>query len=221
MTAINTSKPIEHIDDLRLIMKAHRYGVGETINSKVKAFRSGGSRNEFKVGADRVAYHGNAWSLQLALDEQLQRIGQEIDQTERAQLSRNATHAQNAAEQGKVKPGCSGGSGFLSQTESEAKESIFGGKENEPKRWMSCPFCKKKEAVKARVCDTNLKCRHCTAEVRGGKVVNTGNGGKAEVQPQPQETDSNIVDIEKKRHEKIAAETQQGVTGEQSTKAVS
>lgn len=47
------------------------------------------------------------------------------------------------------------------------------------KRWMSCPFCKKSKAVYADVCADKLECRHCNARVENGKVVSTGNGGKA------------------------------------------
>jgi len=175
MKMYNSANPKKHLHALKLVIRAHRYGGWESINNKVDQLKQG-KRSEHEQVATVSTYSNHLeqmWHSNYI-------VGQEVELKDRQQLTVNINHADSAAQQGKIKPGCPGGSSFLSQSESEAKESIFGGREKDPKRWMSCPFCKKKEAVKARVCDTDLKCRHCTAEVKGGKVVNKGNGGKPE-----------------------------------------
>jgi hypothetical protein len=203
MKLYNTVNPQKHVRALKLVMRAHRYGAWESINQKIHNYKTGVQnkpRSEYGQQIMRPGY----------LDYQNYIVGHDVDQVDAGQLSRNSQSAQNAADQGKIKPGCPGGSSFLSQNEGEAKESIFGGKENDPKRWMSCPFCKKKEAVKARVCDSDLKCRHCAAEVKGGKIVNKGNGGKVEEVKNiddseiiPEQEDGVVIDLDDRRNEKL------------------
>lgn len=156
---INSGQSRSHLQALKLVMKAHRYGVWEAVNKRIEAA---------KTDVERPA----SVYIQELPPEYI--LGQEITNRDKLQLNQNSQQAQSAAEQGKVKPGCPGGSSFLSQDMSEAKESIFG--DQSGKKWMSCPFCKKDKAVYAEVCAKDLKCRHCTAEVKNGKVVSSGRG---------------------------------------------
>lgn len=71
------------------------------------------------------------------------------------------------------------------------------------KERMKCPFCKDKNQY-GDPCSSNQHCTSCDARVSGGKVVNTGNGGKKSRKivpklPKPLPAMAELVDIEQKR----------------------
>lgn len=144
-------------DSLRLLIKAHRVGVWRNLSKKI----------------ERILNGEEIESCELHQTEYV--TGGAVGGWEREQLNHNTLGTTEVVNRGETMPGCSGGSSFTSKDEDTLKENAFNLTDTlGSKKWMNCPFCKEKDAVYADVCAKDLKCRHCTAEVKNGKVTSKG-----------------------------------------------
>lgn len=162
MKAVNAQNPRGHLEGLRLVMKAHRYGVWEAINKHIESMDSSSNENLHSVHQQRTQYVHNP-----VFEEYL--LGEEVRQEDVQQLYKNTEQAQSAAEQGKIKPGCPGGESFLSQNEAEAKESIFA-KDTTYEKAKKCPLCNTSNVVakvqrKANEGNGKISCNKCRGAV--------------------------------------------------------
>lgn len=154
-------------DSLRLLIKAHRVGVWRNLSKKIERMLEGEE-------IESCVFHQTEYVT-----------GGVVGSWEREQLNHNALGTTEAVNRGETMPGCSGGSSFTSKDEDALKESAFNLTDTlSGKKWMNCPFCKEKDAVYADVCAKDLKCRHCTAEVKNGKVTSKGMGAKKRIEKQ-------------------------------------
>lgn len=162
-------------DSLRLLIKAHRVGVWRNLSKKIERVLDGeeiesqvSHQTEYLVGGAVVGW-------------------------EREQLNHNTIGTTEAVNRGETMPGCSGGSSFASKDEDTLKENAFNLTDTlSGKKWMNCPFCKEKDAVYADVCAKDLKCRHCTAEVKNGKVTSKGKAKNRKSEKPKKHTDNEI-----------------------------